>query len=73
MRTSHDLRQWKTAFFATRACRNGIADEGVGAHPGRVAAYYADLDKWTAERERLYAALSPADKVTADRITKETT
>lgn len=73
MKTSRALRQWKTAHSAARMCQNCLADLGVGAHPDRVMLYRPSLDRWIAERERLYAALSPEDKATADRIAKEAT
>ena len=72
MKPSPTLRQWKTAHSAARMCQNCLADLGVGAHPDRVMLYRPSLDHWTAERERLYAALSPDDRAAADRI-KETT
>jgi len=73
VKTSPTLRRWQTAHNAARMFQNTVADLGVGAHPGRVLMYRNDLDKWTAERDRLYALLTPEDKATADRIVKETT
>ena len=71
MRRSGALRQWQTAHNAARMFQNCLAELGVGAHPDRVMLYRPSLDHWTAERDRLYALLTPEDKVTADRI-KET-
>ena len=71
VRRSRTLRQWQTAHGAARMCQNCLADLGVGAHPDRVMIYRPSLDRWTAERDRLYSLLTPADKATADRI-KET-
>ena len=73
MRSSDALRQWQTAHAAARMFQNCLADLGVGAHPDRVMIYRPSLDRWTAERDRLYALLTPSDKATADRIAKETT
>ena len=73
MKTSDALTRWKHALRAAAAARRDINALGVGTHRGLVMLYRADLDKWTAERDRLYATLSPEDKVTADRIAKETT
>ncbi len=76
MKPSDALRRWQTAHNAARMFQNTIADLGVGAHRAHRALatlYRADLDKWTAERDRLYALLTPEDKATADRIAKETT
>ena len=72
MRRYRTLHHWQTAHNAARMFQNTIADLGVGAHPGRVLMYRKDLDHWTAERDRLYALLTPVDKATADRIAKET-
>jgi len=73
MDQSDTLRRWQHANFNARDYRRTIANLGVGAHPNRVKPYLPGLDKWTAERDRLYALLTPEDKATADRIAKETT
>ena len=73
MRRSDALRRWDAARQTVIMTQGYINALGVGTHRGLVMLYRADLDRWTAERERLYAALSPEDKVTADRIAKETT
>ena len=73
MRRSDALRRWDAARLTATMNQGYIDALGVGAHRGLVMIYRADLDKWTAERDRLYALLTPADKATADRIAKETT
>jgi hypothetical protein len=73
VKTSDALRRWRTAHHNACGARRSIDLLGVGPNPTLAALYYADLDKWTAERDRLYALLTPADKATADRIAKETT
>lgn len=67
MDQSETLRRWRHANFNVRDYRRTIADLGVGAHPNRVKPYRPGLDKWTAERERLYTLLDADDKVIADR------
>ncbi len=72
MRRSDALRRWDAArqtVIMTQGYSNAL---GVGTHRGLVMLYRADLDKWTAERDRLYSLLTPDEKTTADRI-KETT
>lgn len=66
------LARWRAAHFSARAARANIDMLGVGAHRDLVMLYRPDLDKWTAERDRLYAALTPGEKIIADRIAKET-
>ncbi len=73
MRRSDALWRWRTAHHNARGARRSIDMLGVGPNRVLAALYYADLDKWTAERDRLYALLTPEDKATADRIAKETT
>ena len=72
MKTSDALTRWKHALRAATAARRDINALGVGTHRGLVMLYRADLDKWTAERDRLYSLLTPEDRAAADRI-KETT
>ena len=68
MRRSDALRRWDAALLTATMNQGYIDALGVGAHRGLVMIYRADLDKWTTERDRLYALLTPADKATADRI-----
>lgn len=72
MRRSDALRRWDAARQTVIMTQGYIDALGVGAHRGLVMIYRADLDKWTTEQDRLYTALTPEDKATADRIAKET-
>ena len=72
MRRSDALRRWDAARQTVIMTQGYINALGVGTHRGLVMLYRADLDKWTAERDRLYSLLTPEDRAAADRI-KETT
>ena len=72
MKPSAALTRWQTAH--DNANRDNAERQAAYAAKDRHRARVAEtsLCRWVGERERLYAALSPEDKVTADRI-KETT
>jgi len=72
VKPSDTLRRWRTAHHNARGARRSINMLGVGPNRALATLYRSDLDKWTAERDRLYALLTPEDKATADRIAKET-
>lgn len=73
MKTSPALRQWQTAHRTSADLAAKRAEMPIGSSRARVTTANALWSRWAEERERLYAALSPADKAIADRIAKETT
>ena len=71
MRCSDALTRWKHALRAATAARRDINALGVGACADVVESYRLSLTRFLDEMGASYAALTPADKATADRI-KET-
>ncbi len=73
MALSPALRQWQTAHRKSAALAAKRAEMPIGSSRARVTTANAEWSRWAEERERLYAALSPEDKVTADKIAKAAT
>ena len=70
--TSPALTRWKHALRAATAAQRDINALGVGAPADVAGSYRLSLTRFLDEMEASYAALTPADKATADRIAKET-
>ena len=68
------IRRWRTAHdhAASTAARHRLMTD-LGADADLLRADALEVIRTAAERDRLYALLTPADKATADRIAKETT
>ena len=73
MKPSPALKLWQTAHRKSAALAAKRAEMPIGSSRARVTTANAEWSRWAEERERLYAALTPDDKVIADRIAKETT
>ena len=73
VRRSDALRHWRAAYdlaASTAARHRFMAD--LGADGDLLRAEELEVTRTAAEAQRLYTLLTPADKATADRITKET-
>ena len=73
MKPSPALKLWQTAHRKSAALAAKRAEMPIGSSRARVTTANAEWGRWAEERERLYAALTPTDKATADRLAKETT
>ena len=73
MKPSPALRLWQNAHRKSAALAAKRAEMPIGSSRARVTTANAEWSRWAEERERLYAALSPEDKVTADKIAKAAT
>lgn len=73
MKTSPALKLWQTAHRKSADLAAKRAEMPIGSSRARVTTANAQWSRWAEERERLYTALTPEDKTTADRIAKETT
>ena len=73
MKTSPNLKLWQDAHRQSAAVDLKRAEMPPGSSRARVTTANAKWSRWAEERDRLYAALSPADKATADLIAKELT
>ena len=68
------IRRWRAAYdhaASTAARHRFMAD--LGADADLLRADDLEVKRTAAERDRLYALLTPTDKATADRIAKEST
>ena len=74
MKTSDALRRWRTAYdhAASTAARHRLMAD-LGADADLLRADDLEVARTSSEAQHLYSLLTPADKATADRMSKETT
>jgi len=72
VKTSDALKLWQIAHRKSAELAAKRAEMPIGSSRARVTTANAKWSRWAEERDRLYALLTPEDKVTADRIAKET-